>query len=96
MNKSTPIRTHYDASPSRRVRLVDIRADICSQPSCDAPAFSNIATQTPLCEAHIFDVYKAANQLLAHVNPRHEEYALLPSEQQQVRAHINNVCVTAA
>lgn len=67
-----------------RPRLVDVFANTCSHPSCDNPPCPDIAAETPLCEQHIFDVYKATNHLLVVRNPVHEEYALLPSEQQQI------------
>jgi hypothetical protein len=72
------------AGSSPRPRLVDVFADVCSQPSCDAAAYTHIATQTPLCEQHIYDVYRATNQLLVVENPKRDEYALLPAEQQQI------------
>ena len=67
-----------------RPRLVDVFANTCSHPSCDSPPCPDIASETPLCEVHILDVYKATNHLLVVRNPVQEEYALLPSEQQQV------------
>lgn len=51
---------------------------------CEAPAQDRVASQVPLCERHIFDVYKATNLLLKAENKRNEEYALLPSEQKQI------------
>lgn len=54
----------------------------CCQPSCDGKASDRIASQVPLCEVHIFDVYSATNRLLAIEKPKRDEYCLLPMEQQ--------------
>lgn len=81
VRKASPIRF---SGASQRPRLVDIYANTCSHPSCEEPPHSLIASETPLCEKHIFDVYKATNLLLQVTNPKQEEYALLPSEQQQI------------
>lgn len=56
----------------------------CCHPSCYAPAQDRVASQVPLCEQHIFEVYRATHQLYLAENPKGEEYALLPSEQQQI------------
>jgi hypothetical protein len=83
MTKSKPIHASLvGAHP--RPRLVDAYAHECSDPSCDSPASTVLATQVPLCEVHIMDVYRAANQLLTITHPPQDEYALLPSEQQQI------------
>lgn len=83
MSKSKP--SHLlEGHAQPRARLVDVYADECSHPSCDAPACPVLATQVPLCEVHILDVYRAANRLLTITNPPQDEYALLPSEQQQI------------
>lgn len=58
--------------------------DVCCHPRCFAPVSNRIASQVPLCEVHIFDVYKSVNRLLAVEQPQRDEYALLPSEQQQI------------
>lgn len=58
--------------------------DTCCKPGCEAPASSATASQVPLCEVHILDVYKAVNRMLTVENPKLDEYALLPLEQQRI------------
>lgn len=67
-----------------RPRLVDVFGGDCCHPSCDAPASEKYATQVPLCEVHILYVYSATNRLLTTKHAHSEQYALLPSEQQQM------------
>lgn len=56
----------------------------CCHPNCSAPANDRVASQVPLCELHLMDVYKATNALMTAHNPKGEEYALLPMEWQQM------------
>lgn len=69
--------------PKTKPTLTDVLGGECCQPTCHAPASDQIASQVPLCEAHIFDVYKSVNRLLAVQGDEHE-YALLPMEQHQI------------
>lgn len=74
--------TRFGGMP--RPRLADVYADVCCQPSCDGLASTQIASQVPLCEIHILDVYKSVNHLLTVHHPKQDEYALLPMEQHQI------------
>lgn len=69
---------------SQRPRLVDVFESECCQPSCDRPASKAIATEVPLCEQHIINVYNATHQLMVIQNRDRAPYTLLPSEQEQV------------
>lgn len=71
-------------SNTPKIRLVDVFANECCHPSCDMPAWEHLATQVPLCERHIFNVYKTVNRFLTEQTPKSDEYALLPMEQDRI------------
>lgn len=51
--------------------------NMCCQPTCAAPATTRVASQVPLCEPHLMDVFSATNRLLAAEKSREGQYALL-------------------
>lgn len=58
--------------------------NMCCQPTCAAPATTRVASQVPLCEPHLMDVFSATNRLLAAEKSREGQYALLPLHQDEI------------
>lgn len=73
---------HPDAKPRSTAKVVSLIE--CCQPACSALAQDLVVCEVPLCEMHFMHTYKASHRLLVAKNRRGEEYALLPSEQQQM------------
>jgi len=76
--RSLPRAEGPDVSHASRFKLSDVYARECCHPDCYAPPFHDVASQVPLCEPHLFDVFKATNRFLNSKKAREQEYQLLP------------------
>ena len=68
-----------DVSHASRFKLSDVYGNECCHPDCYAPPYQQIASlPVPLCETHIFQVYKATSRFLNSKKAREQEYQLHP------------------
>ncbi|WP_228461810.1 hypothetical protein, partial [Gordonia spumicola] len=64
----------------RATHYIDSEAATCCHPDCYKPSFEDMATVIPLCEEHVYVVYRQTNQILGTRTGVDQQYELLPME----------------
>lgn len=67
-----------------RIKLHDVLGNECCHPTCYAPPTPHIHSPVPLCELHIYQVFKAVNRFVAVEKANTQPYTLLPVEADQI------------
>lgn len=64
----------------RATHYIDPESATCCHPDCYKPAFVDMATTIPLCEEHVYVVYRETNRMLGTKTGMDQQYELLPME----------------